>query len=349
MKIGLTFDARGGWDGEQATGAPRRGQRLAAGGQTVMLATDDAEEEFDAPATIEALANVIRSLGHDVELLGNGETLMRRLLDGARPDLVFNIAEGRGVSRSREARTPAILEALGIPYTGSDPLSLAVSLDKDCAKRLVAQAGVATPRWTVVEGHAAGVLERVAGFQWPLVVKPAYEGSSKGIRATSLVRDERQLAATLREMLADYRQPILVEEYIEGDELTVGLVGNPPEVLGIMRIIPRSTDQPFIYSLEVKRDWEDVIRYECPAQIGAAATRAVEQAAIAAWRALGCQDFARVDFRLRGESPYFLEANPLPGLNPVGGDIVFLANYVGVSHVELVRRVLNAALERIGA
>src|SRR5690242_3947353 len=99
-----------------------RGEKAAAG--ATLLRTDDAEEEFDSPATIQALADTLGSLGHEVELLGEGEPLMRRLLDGPRPDLVFNIAEGRGVSRSREARVPAILESLGIPYTGSDPLTL---------------------------------------------------------------------------------------------------------------------------------------------------------------------------------------------------------------------------------
>lgn len=312
-----------------------------------MLDTDDAEEEFDSPQTVSALADTIAKLGHEVELLGNGPGLLQRLMEGERPELVFNIAEGRGISRSREAWAPSVLEMLGIPYTGSDPLCLSVSLDKDCAKRLVSQAGVATARWVLIEKPSSQLDERLRGLTWPLIVKPAYEGSSKGIRATSLVRDPAQLRSVLNEMLELYRQPILVEEYIEGDELTVGLVGNPPQVIGIMRIIPRKPG-PFLYSLEVKREWEDQIRYECPAELLPKATRAVRDASLACWKALGCRDFARVDFRLRGDIPYFLEANPLPGLSPSSGDIVFLARDMGISHSELIERILTAAQSRLG-
>lgn len=349
MKIGLTFTAKGGWDGSPSrVAAPAKPNNSAMMTVEELLAADDAEEEFDSPATIQALADTIASFGHEVELLGDGETLIRHLFDGARPDLVFNIAEGRGASRAREARVPAILETFGVSYTGSDPLCLSVSLDKECAKRLVAQAGVNTPRWALVDKQVGNVSAQVRDFAWPLIVKPAYEGSSKGIRFTSLVENEVQLVEVLEEMLALYRQPILVEEYIEGDELTVGLVGNPPRVLGIMRILPTRTDRPFVYSLEVKRDWEDRIRYDCPAQLAPEATKAVNEAAIAAFHALGCRDLARVDFRLRNGVPYFLEANPLPGLSPTAGDIVFLANFLGITHRELIGRILSAASERLG-
>src|SRR4051812_14739930 len=130
MKIGITFDLK--TDLPAAAGVP-----------------DDDQEEFDSPATVEAIAAVLRGLGHDVELLGDGPELLRRLLD-APPDFVFNFAEGRGVGRSREARVPAVLEMLGIPYTGSDPLTLAATLDKDVAKRLLHGCGVAVPRGEVI-------------------------------------------------------------------------------------------------------------------------------------------------------------------------------------------------------
>lgn len=309
---------------------------------------DDHDEEFDSPETIRALAAVLVELGHDVELLGYGETMLRRLVSGPPPELVWNIAEGHGGDRNREARVPAVLEMLGIPYTGSDPLTLAATLDKDCAKRLAASHGVATPPWVLFEGDWAAQRDQLAALRFPLFVKPAYEGSSKGILAQSLLSDARQLEEALAELHEVYRQPVLVEEFIDGDELTVGIVGNrPPEVIGVMRVLPRSvTTGPFIYSLEVKRDWRRRARYECPAPLSAPDMQAVRRSALACWQALGCRDVARIDFRLRDGVPYFLEINPLPGLSPDSGDLVILSRAVGLGYSELIARILQAALER---
>jgi D-alanine-D-alanine ligase len=309
----------------------------------------DAEEEFDSPETIAALAETVRSLGHEVELLGDGEPMLRKLLDGPRPELVFNIAEGLGISRTRESRVPAVLEMLGIPCTGSDALTLAATLDKECAKRLVHHAGVATPGWALVEeGNVAAVEERLDRLRWPLFVKPNYEGSSKGVLRSGIVQNRTELETAIARLATAYHQPLLVEEFVEGEELTVGVVGNrPPEILGIMRILPkRPTDGPFIYGIEVKRNWEEHLEYESPAKIAETDAEAVRRATLLCWRALGCRDVARFDFRLRDGVPYFLEVNPLPGLSPFSGDIVFLARGVGISHRELIRRILEAALER---
>lgn len=333
LKIGLTYNVRGGTPHE--TSHP---QGLAA----------DGEEEFDSQETIDAIADAIRVLGHEVELLGDGEPLLHRLLAGSRPELVVNIAEGTGSGRCREAHVPAILEMLNIPYTGSDPLTLAATLDKDCAKRLVLAAGVSTPAWALIEGGDVSAAEmQLARLSYPLIVKPAYEGSSKGVLASSLVREATELTAGVRQLYEAYRQPILVEEFIDGDELTVGVVGQRPQrVLGVMRILPRQQQGPFVYSLEVKREWERLVRYETPAQLTPADTAAVEQATLAAWRALGCRDVSRFDFRLRDGVPYFLEVNPLPGLSPKSGDLVLLARGYGVEHSELLSRILDSAIER---
>lgn len=333
MRIGFTFNMK------DAAKAPRTDEFIGT----------DAEEEFDSPETIAALADTVRSLGHEVLLLGDGEPMLRKLLDGPRPQLVFNIAEGQGVSRTRESRVPAVLEMLGIAYTGSDPLTLAATLDKDCAKRLVDHAGIATPGWALVEdGELASAGERLAGLEWPLFVKPNYEGSSKGVLRSGVVHHRDELKAIIDRLAAAYHQPLLVEEFIEGDELTVGVVGNrPPEVLGIMRILPKKPNEgPFIYGIEVKREWEQYLEYESPAKISAEDALAVRQATLACWKALGCRDVARFDFRLRDGVPYFLEVNPLPGVSPFSGDIVFLARGVGVSHQELIRRILEAAIVR---
>ncbi len=316
---------------------------------------DDLHEEFDSPHTVETIAAALRRLGHDVVHLGDGRELLQRVLADP-PDLVFNIAEGEGIGRSREARVPAALEMLGIPCTGSDPLTLAVTLDKDCARRLVASAGVTVPAGFVASqdrlndrgDRELAQLLPTHGLALPVLLKPVCEGSSKGIRSKCLVRSPDEFVPVLRSLWRDYRQPVLVEEFIDGDELTVGLVGNaPPEVLGVMRVLPNRADGPFVYSLEVKRDFRRQVRYECPARLAPGASEAVERAALAVWDALGCRDVARIDFRLRDGVPYFLEANPLPGLNPESSDLVILAGLRGWPHHRLIERILDAALARI--
>jgi D-alanine-D-alanine ligase len=193
-----------------------------------------------------------------------------------------------------------------------------------------------------------GLEQQLDRLALPAFIKPAFEGSSKGILANSLVHDRAELLDGVARLYDAYRQPILVEEFIDGDELTVGIVGNdPPDVLGIMRVVPQDTSGPFVYSLEIKRDWEQRVRYECPAEISPADSEAVRHAAIGCWQALGCRDVSRIDFRLRDHVPYFLEANPLPGLSPFSGDLVLLAGYMGVEYRDLIARIIEAAAQRV--
>jgi D-alanine-D-alanine ligase len=327
MRIGITYDLKA-----DLSGRPNL--------------PDDFQEEFDSPATIAAIADVLRGLGHEVEKLGDGRELLERLLADP-PDFVFNFAEGQGIGRCREARVPAVLEMLGIPYTGSDPLTLAATLDKDCAKRLAASAGVSVPKGLIVSRNDESALAGRSRLNFPVIVKPAWEGSSKGIRNKCLVEEPSDLAGVVGSLLQDYDQPVLVEEYIQGDELTVGMLGNdPPRVLGVMRVLPNVPVERFVYSLEVKRDFERQVRYECPPPYNAAQTKAVEAAALRAYRALGCRDVARIDFRLREGTPYFLEVNPLPGLNPDYSDLVIMARALSWSYERLIGTILQEALDR---
>ena len=285
MRIGITYDLK-----SETPPAPRPDE--GAGG-----VPDDLQEEFDNPATVEAIASVLRGLGHEVEKLGDGRELVERLL-ARPPEFVFNFAEGQGVGRSREARVPAVLEMLGIPHTGSDPLTLAVTLDKECAKRLVRHEGVAVPEGVVIEpgvdpydALGAWASGGPTSFPFPAIAKPAWEGSSKGIRGKCLVEDPRVLSGVVEALRRDYLQPVLLEQFIPGDELTVGMVGNdPPQVMGVMRVLPRQPTDRFIYSLEVKRDYLRQVRYECPARLPAPVLDAAEEAAGKAYRALGCRD-----------------------------------------------------------
>ena len=337
MRIGIAFDLKPA--GPPPAGAP-----------------DDLHEEFDAPVTVRAIGDVLRGLGHEVRELGDGRSFLEAVLRDP-PDLVFNFAEGTGVSRSREARVPAVCEMLDIPYTGSDPLALAVALDKDMTRRVAEAAGVTVPKgFTLTFPHGPydgdhaefpPMLE-ATGLPLPVIAKPTCEGSSKGIRNRCLIRSAEEFGPTVLGLWHDYKQPVLVEEFISGDEVTAGIVGNdPPHVLGVMRMVPKQPG-PFVYSLEVKRDWQSRVEYECPARLPLAVVHRIEEAALTVFGALGCRDVARVDFRVRDGVPYFLEINPLPGLSPESGDLVFLAERVGVSHAELVRQIVEAATARCG-
>ncbi|MBY0527134.1 MAG: ATP-grasp domain-containing protein [Gemmataceae bacterium] len=311
---------------------------------------DDIQEEFDSPATIEAIASVLRSLGHDVRKLGDGRELLERLLADP-PDFVFNFAEGQGISRSREARVPAVLEMLGIPYTGSDALTMAATLDKDCARRLVGTGGIVVPTGFVIEPHDdLNELLDDDFFQGDVaiaIVKPAWEGSSKGIRNKCVVKSPGELRAVVEGMRRDYRQALLVEEYIQGDEVTVGIVGNErPHIIGVMRVVPNFVTDHFVYSLEVKRDYLRQVRYEVPAPLPAPFLKKIEQAALKVFRVLGCRDVARIDFRVRDGVPYFLEVNPLPGLNPESSDLVIMARLAGWTYEQLIESIVQAAIDR---
>jgi D-alanine-D-alanine ligase len=285
-------------------------------------AEGEAFEEFDSAETIDALAAALRARGHEPVRLGWGEEMLVRLR--ATPvGGVFNIAEGVG-GRGRESQVPAMLEMLGIPCSGSDPLSIALTLDKALAKLVARAHGIA-----------------VAGAtRYPLFVKPANEGSSMGITARSLCRDEQELRAAVDRMKK--YGPVLVEEFLPGDEFTVGLIAG--EVIGVMQVVPRTRQDNFIYSLEVKRDYLARVDYRL------VDAPDVAELARAVWRAFGLRDVARVDVRRdRDGVACFVEVNPLPGLHPVNSDLVILARLAGISYTELIGLVIAAAEKRWGA
>jgi D-alanine-D-alanine ligase len=308
---------------------------------------EDALEEYDSPETVAALAAVIESLGYAVIKLGGGREFIGNALR-EKVDLAFNIAEGLGNYRSREAQVPAILEMLDIPYSGSDPQCLAICLDKPLTKKLVAMAGIPTPKWRVIANSQQLKETTWADFPFPVFVKPAHEGSSMGISTGSKIEVASQLVEAVAKMLERYHQPIMAEEFISGDDITVGIVGNsPPKVVGIMRVLPQQSGPQFVYSLEMKRDWERLVEYECPAKLGERVLKKIEDYSLKAFHVLGCRDFARIDFKLGpGVEPYFLEINPLPGLNPKSGDLPIMARKMGWTYEGLISAVLNAAMER---
>lgn len=306
---------------------------------------DDLYEEYDSEDTIAALAGALRALGPEVVPVPAERNLCARL-EAGQFDFVFNIAEGSG-RRCREAVPAAACEMLGLPYTGSDVLTLAVTLDKSVTKRVV------SPDVPVARGVLIACDDdhrQLGDLAYPLIVKPNDEGSSKGIRGRTVLDTPAEVLACCRQLHRDYGCPVLVEEFLPGTEVTVGVIGNGARarVVGMMEVAPAQPEHPFVYSLEVKRDWRQRVRYHVPPRLPAALLAGLERLALTAYRLLGCRDYARMDFRLDAhQQPRFLECNGLPGLNPITGDLVLLSQPT-LPYAQLIQGILQDALARHG-
>jgi D-alanine-D-alanine ligase len=328
MNIGFTYDLR-----------------------TAYLAMGYSEEEtaeFDRESTIDAIAQTIEGLGHTVVRIGHARQLIERVATGERWDLVFNICEGlKGMAR--EAQVPAILDVYDIPYTFSDPLILALSLHKGMTKTVVRAAGVPTPDYLVVEREAD--IARV-NMRYPLFAKPAGEGTGKGIDPGSILRNRSELEQRCRYLLERFRQPVLVEEYLPGRELTVGIVGtgDAAEVLGTLEVILLADAEPGVYSYVNKEDSETLVEYRLVRPGDDPVVREAEAIALNAWRALGCRDGGRLDLRCDASGrPQFIEVNPLAGLHPTHSDLPMIATAIGMSYPELLDRIIRSAARRCPA
>lgn len=308
----------------------------------------ESTEEFDTIQTIDAICNVFQKNGYETVHLGSDIGMIEKIKN-EKVDFVFNIAEGCS-GRNRESYIPAILEMLNMPYFGSDPLTLGLSLDKTMAKKISFCTGIPTPRYKI-----ARRIEDLATvenkLQYPLITKPAWEGSSKGIYNSSKVYDKNELEKNAVILFKKYPdQPVIVEEYIEGREITVGVIGNePPRVLGLMEIMNKvvSANEDFFYSLEVKRDWKKLADYVSPPDISGLFEKHIKHYAISAFKEFGCRDIARIDFRICKHNKIFmLEVNPLPGLSPEYADLVIMAQKLGIKYENLILSILNHALSR---
>jgi D-alanine-D-alanine ligase len=316
------------------------------------LATD-ALAELDTPENVQDYAAAIAALGHDVVTWEGGASLPRHLLENP-VDICFNTCEGfRG--DAREAQVPALLEMLGIPYSGSKVLALALTLDKAMTKRVLAHAGLPTPAFQEFH-HPAEPLN--PGLAFPLFTKPNCEGTGAGIGTKSVVQTEAELRRRIAYLLDAYQQPVLVEEYIEGRDVTCGLVGNlsPDGGANNLHLFPISEvdhaaypegTEPF-YSYKLKVELADDYHGLCPAPIPEPVAAEVRRLTVETFRACGCLDMARVDFRLdrrRNLQPVILEINALPGLSRIS-DLVLCAKAEGWSQTDVLQAIFNAAVDR---
>lgn len=301
----------------------------------------DANAEFDHPSTVQVICEAIASLGHEVVRIGNMDQLLG-MLDRLSVDLVFNIAEGlRG--RNREAQVPILLEFKGIPFVGSDALTLSLTLDKLMTKQILLAEGIPSPRFFEI-AHSDSPLPPDLSF--PLIVKPRHEGSSKGISDRSVVHSLSELKARAAWVVRTYRQPALVEEFIPGMEFTVAIIGNnPPEVFPVVQI-----------QIEGRTDLGDLFytfsriasgaEYICPARIKGGLERRLKELALRTYQAVDCLDFGRVDIRVdRTGNPYVLEINPLPSLSTEDVFMV-VAKHLGLSYENMIGKILEAAAKR---
>jgi D-alanine-D-alanine ligase len=323
-------------------------------------------DDLDSEETIQAISSALQAGGHQVTFLEGDVTLFDNLRK-VKPDICFNICEGH-FGDGREAQVPAMLEMLRIPYTGSQVLTLALALDKPMTKRVLAYHGLPTPPFQTFE-RLDEPLD--PDLQFPLFAKPSREGTGMGVSAESIVYDETQLRTQLRRIFERYDEPALVERFIEGREVTIGVVGNL--VSPVARRIPEDEEAPRIsrglhffpplevdmgaypteeagvYTSRIKVEMAHEFHYLCPAPLSEEQVEELNWLVASTFRVTGCLDVARVDFRLDandGDKPYILEVNPLPGLNPDYSDLCIEAAADGWHYEELVNRILDEAIER---
>jgi len=303
----------------------------------------DANAEFDHPSTIGVIAKAIESQGFKVKKIGNVSCLLENL-DRLGVDIVFNISEGLW-GRNRESQVPILLEMKGIPFVGADGLTLSLTLDKNMAKKIFIAEGIPTPKFFEIK--SLDTLMNIDHLKFPLIVKPRFEGSSKGLSDSSRVENMEELKKQTEYIINTYKQPALIEEFIRGEEFTVAIIGNdPPEAMPIVQIKIdgrlKLNDKFYTFA----RIQSDRLEYICPARINQDLRKRLSNLALKTYNAVECRDFGRVDFRVDNDgNAYVLEINPLPSLSTE--DVFMLvAKAVGISYEEIIGRILNSALKR---
>jgi len=328
MRITLTYNLK-----QEAQGRPQ-----------------DYFSECDAPETIEAIKEALESKGHKVSLLEITSVDLISYFKENPVDFVFNIAEGTR-SSYRESEIPAILSLLNIPHTGSNYLSLALALNKATTKKILKYENIPTPEFQL---FSTGNEELRPDLKFPLIIKPNREGSSKGINKSSVVYDKNSMYAEINRLIISYNSQALVEEFIDGKELTVGILENGKmTILPILEIDFSSCQKSgeYFYSWRMKEfqgnaDLGLTPTFYCPARLDEELRKKVERVAVRSHRALGCHDISRTDIRLKDGIPYVLEVNPLPGLDPLESIFPKMARAAGLDYPDLIEAILLNASER---
>jgi D-alanine-D-alanine ligase len=311
----------------------------------------DSWAELSTLEDLQPVLDALRRGGHVAEFFEGDQTLIDTL-SRFRPHLCFNMCEGH-FGESRESQVPALLEMLRLPYTGAGVLALALTLDKVMTKRWLSFHGIPTPPFQVFTTPE----ERLdPALHFPLFVKPVHEGSGKGVGQDSIVDDERRLRERIAWLIAAYRQPALVERFIPGREITIGLLGNQADRLvtlpafEIMFRDPQRGVYSYLIKSEIPDGWVAGKNYRCPAPLDPYLLRELERLAKAAFLLTGCRDYTRVDFRLDIQDdsrPYVLEVNALPGIFRDWSDMALEASAAGMTYDDLILGIVGCAVRRL--
>ncbi|MBT7072097.1 MAG: D-alanine--D-alanine ligase [Anaerolineae bacterium] len=326
MKIGFTYDLRRNHQPSQNSPADFYG-------------------EFETDETIDAITETITSLGHEVVKIGDLESLLPFLTAGNRVDLVFNMAEGRH-GRARESQVPGVLEAYQIPYTFSDPLSLAICLDKGLTKDILRSANIPTPDYQIFYPDQPITLIQISQEAMPFFLKPLYEGTSKGIDKNAIVHTEETMRTRIRWLWAEYKQPVLLEKYLSGREFTVGVLGAGTEtrIIGVAEISLKKERE--VYGFFEKEACERFVSYDFFTEEPLYSE--LSMLAEKTWKILECRDGGRVDIRLdENGCPQVLEVNTLPGMHPTHSDLPIIAAHAGMTYAALLDEILGYAIKRM--
>ncbi|OAA30720.1 D-alanine--D-alanine ligase [Kosmotoga arenicorallina S304] len=257
-------------------------------------------------------------------------------------DFVFNLSTGGG-KYNKQVHVPAVLDVLGIPFTGSSAGVHAICMDKGLTKLILQKNNIPTPPFTVIT-NPSEITD--PGF-YPAFVKPSREGSAEGVSEKSVVKNFIELKERVISLYEAFREPILVEEFIDGREFTVGIVGNGEQakVLPILEIdfsqLPEGLER--FYSHRVKHNYAEKTRYICPARLEAEQVKELENLALRTYKALRMFDYARIDVRMNDNGFHIIEANSLPLLVPVYSDLTKMLEPIGWNYDDLVLNIFKAA------
>lgn len=307
--------------------------------------------ECDSEETINAIISALKRKGHSVDAIDVEYPSLFSYFRKNSVDMVFNIAEGK-CGKFRESEVPAVLDYLNIPYTGSDTFSLALALNKALTKKILKAENIPTPQFQL---FSKGTEHMDPALRFPLIVKPNCEGSAKGINKSNVVETKEELFAKVKEIIGNYRQEALVEEFIDGKELTVGILENgKTTILPILEIDFSSCKNSgeFFYSWRMKeyqgnQELGLVPTFHCPARLDRQTEALVKQTALKTHHAVGCFDISRTDIRLSKDNiPYVLEINPLPGLDPHESNFPIMAYAAGMKYEDLIESILMSAAKR---
>lgn len=311
------------------------------------------EVEYDPPHTVELIKHGIESIGHECVFIEADENVAENI-KLVKPDLVFNRSEGLK-GESRESHVPAILEMLGIPYVGSNILTTSLALNKGWTKKILEYHKVRSPKFEIVSTIEEGEFD----LAFPLILKPNEEGSSIGINEDNVVHSKSELQKKLIEMFKLYQQPILIEEFISGREISAGVIGNLNQGFEMLSLIevdfskfPSTVGE--VFGQRAKTLYDDLDHYICPATLDDSLKKLIEETTIEICKILDVKDFARLDFRLNKDNElYFLEINPLPGMDfdLESKDFSFypyMAFKSGYTYDQLIEKIITSTMFRYG-